>query len=64
MKQKSGYVKLGLVAFLAVSAILLVYDTFFGSHAAVALGAKLIEAIAPILYGAMIAYLLAPVQLL
>ena len=61
MKQKNAYLGVGLTAFLTVAAILLFYDTLFGSRAVVAFGTKLWEALKPILYGAMIAYLLAPV---
>ena len=61
MKQQSRYFKLGLTVFLTVSAILLFYDTFFGSKAALTFGAKFLAAVQPILYGALIAYLLAPV---
>ncbi|SFQ17040.1 Predicted PurR-regulated permease PerM [Oscillibacter sp. PC13] len=61
MKRQSRYFKCGLTVFLTVSAILLLYDTFFGSKAALSFGAKLLSAIQPILYGALIAYLLAPV---
>ena len=32
MKRKDGHVQLGLTVFFTVSAILLLYDTFFGSR--------------------------------
>jgi predicted PurR-regulated permease PerM len=51
----------GLTAFFTVCAILLFYDTLFGSHAVIRFGAKLSAALNPILYGALLAYLLAPV---
>ena len=59
-KQKNGYLKMGLTVFLTVSAILLAYDTFFGHRVLIWLGRKFITAIKPVLYGAMMAYLLAP----
>ena len=61
MKRRNGYVKLGLTAFLTVGAILLFYDTLFGRRAAVVFGDKLLTAVQPILIGALIAYLLAPI---
>ena len=61
MKQKSGYLRFGLTAFLTVSAILLLYDTLFGSQAIISFGGQLLTAVQPILYGALIAYLMAPV---
>ena len=61
MKRKNGYVKLGLTVFLTVGAILLAYDTLFGHRVLVAIFTKLLKAIAPVLYGAMMAYLLSPV---
>lgn len=59
--RQSRYWKVGMTAFLTVAAILLFYDTMFGSRAAVTFTQQLLNAVAPILYGAMIAYLLAPV---
>jgi predicted PurR-regulated permease PerM len=61
MKRESKYLQVGLTAFLTIGAILLFYDTLFGSRAVVVFGCKLMTAVKPILYGAMIAYLLAPV---
>lgn len=60
MKNKNVYFAVGSTAFWTVAAILLFYDTLFGSRAIVTFGRKLLEALKPILYGAMIAYLLAP----
>lgn len=60
MKQKSTYFKVGLTVFLTVCAILLFYDTLFGSRAAVSFFTVLNDALLPIFYGALIAYLLAP----
>ncbi|MCI2055996.1 MAG: AI-2E family transporter [Oscillibacter sp.] len=61
MKKDSRYWKVGLTVFLTVSAILLFYDTLFGSRAMVKFGVKLFNTLKPILFGAMIAYLLTPV---
>ena len=61
MSRKNDYVKLGLAVFLTVSAILLGYDTLFGRRVLVAIFGQLMTAIAPVLYGAMMAYLLSPV---
>ena len=61
MKQENLFIKVGLTVFLTVAAILLFYDTLFGSRAAVIFGSTLMGALMPILYGAFIAYLLAPV---
>ena len=61
MKRKNGYFKLGLTAFLTVSAILLFYDTLFGHRVLVSIWGKLMSAIKPVLYGALMAYLLSPV---
>ena len=61
MKQKGIYGKAALTVFLAVCAILIFYDTFFASRTLIALLRKLLEALNPILYGGLLAYLLAPV---
>lgn len=53
--------KLGLTVFLTVGAILLGYDTLFGHRVLVSIWRQLMTAIAPVLYGAMMAYLLSPV---
>ena len=58
---KNRYVKWGLTAFCTVGAILLFYDTIFGSHALVLFVRKLLKAAQPVLYGAFMAYLLTPV---
>ena len=60
MRQRGGYVKLGAVVFFTVSAILLFYDTLFGSHFLLNLLKQFIRALEPVLYGAFMAYLLAP----
>ena len=61
MKQKGIYGKAALTVFLVVCAILIFYDTFFASRTLIALLRKLLEALNPILYGGLLAYLLAPV---
>ena len=61
MVQKNRYLKWGLTAFCTVGAILLFYDTLFGSQALLVFLKKCIEALQPVLYGAFMAYLLAPV---
>ncbi|MBQ7777291.1 MAG: AI-2E family transporter [Oscillibacter sp.] len=61
MKQKGGYVRLGIIVFFTVSAILLFYDTLFGSHFLLNLLRQFVDALKPVLYGAFMAYLLAPV---
>ena len=61
MKQKNGYVKMGVTVFCTVCAILLFYDTLFASRLLLRFGKKLGNVLAPLLYGALLAYLLAPV---
>ena len=61
MTRKDGYVKLGVTVFLTVAGILLFYDTLFGSKNLLHFWSKLLEALGPIIYGAFMAYLLAPV---
>ncbi|MEY8385893.1 AI-2E family transporter [Oscillospiraceae bacterium 38-13] len=56
MERKNNYVSMGVTAFLTAAAIMLFYDTFFGGKAVLAL----LKTVQPILYGAFIAYLLAP----
>lgn len=56
MERKNNYVSMGVTAFLTAAAILLFYDTLFGGKAVLAL----LKTVQPILYGAFIAYLLAP----
>ena len=54
------YWRAGVAVFFTTSAILLFYDTLFGSRTALKLLSKLLDAMMPILYGAAMAYLLAP----
>lgn len=61
MKQKSSYMRLGITVFLTVGAILLFYDTVFGRGWLLRIWRQLLSAVQPILYGAFMAYLLAPV---
>lgn len=61
MKRENVYFRVSLTVFLTVCAILLFYDTLFGSRSAVTFVARLFDSLNPILYGAVIAYLLAPV---
>jgi len=56
MERKHDYIGIGVTAFLTTAAVMLFYDTFFGGKAVLAL----LAAVRPILYGAFIAYLLAP----
>ena len=56
MERKSNYISMGVTAFLTAAAILLFYDTLFGGKAVL----DLLKTVQPILYGAFIAYLLAP----
>lgn len=60
MAFKNKYVKWGLTAFCTVGALLLFSDTLFGSHALIRFFAKFLRASQPIIYGAAMAYLLAP----
>nr|WP_325213031.1 AI-2E family transporter [uncultured Oscillibacter sp.] len=56
MERKNSYVSMGVTAFLTAAAVLLFYDTLFGGKVLL----DLLETVKPILYGAFIAYLLAP----
>jgi len=60
VKRENKYVRQGLLVFATVCAILLFYDTLFGRHMALRFGRQLLTALEPVLYGAFIAYLLAP----
>lgn len=59
--RQSRYWKVGVTVFLTAAAILLFYDILFGQRDAVVLIFRLFAALKPIAYGAMIAYLLAPI---
>lgn len=61
MRQKEQHIKWGLTVFCTVAAILLFYDTLFGSRFLLKTWRQFLGATTPILYGAFMAYLLAPV---
>ncbi|MCI9331648.1 MAG: AI-2E family transporter [Oscillibacter sp.] len=56
MERKDHYISMGVTAFLTAAAMMLFYDTLFGGKTLLAL----LRTVRPILYGAFIAYLLAP----
>lgn len=60
MPQKSKYAGVSVAVFLTVSAILLFYDTLFGRRVLLDIWRQFLAAVQPILYGAFMAYLLAP----
>lgn len=61
MSRRSRYLGISVAVFFTVSAILLFYDTLFGRRVLLSIWRQLLTAIQPILYGAFMAYLLAPV---
>ena len=61
MNRKSAPVRYGVAVFLTAGAILLFYDTLFGRRWLLHVGRQLMDAVRPIVYGAFMAYLLAPV---
>jgi len=61
LARKDGLLRLGLTVFLTAVGILVFYDTLFGSKFIQNFWKELMAAVAPIVYGAFIAYLLAPV---
>ena len=60
MRRDSHYFQWGLTAVCVVCAILLIYDVVFRGSIVIAYLGKLIHILAPVLYGAFMAYLLAP----
>ena len=60
MRRASIYVKTGVTVFLVTAAILLFYDTLFGSRWLLGVANQMLDALQPVLMGAMIAYMLAP----
>ena len=56
----NAYLKLGLAVFGTVAAIMLFFDTFFGSKQLPRLWSQFFSAFMPIIYGAFLAYMLAP----
>ena len=63
MKDKRKYVRWGLTAFLTGCALLIFYDVFYRDNSGTvqAFFAKLVDVLAPVLYGMCMAYLLAPI---
>ena len=60
MKRANPYVKVGVMLFCVVAGVLLFYDTLFGTGWLLSILGTLLDAVQPVLFGAMIAYLLAP----
>lgn len=60
MAWKNRYFHMGLTVFCTVGAILLFYDTLFGSKALQTFFHQFMGAVRPAVYGALMAYLLAP----
>ena len=60
MRRDSHYFQWGLTAVCVVCAILLIYDVVFRGSIVIAYLGRLIYILAPVLYGAFMAYLLAP----
>ncbi len=60
MKEWARYAKWAVTAFVTVCAILVFYDTFYLSGALGTFLGKTADILAPVLYGAAMAYLLAP----
>ncbi len=61
MRDRKSYWHLGLTIFLTACAILVFYDTFYMGGTLQSFMTKLVHAIAPVLYGFAMAYLLTPV---
>ena len=61
MKERTRYIKWGLTLFLTVCAILVFYDTFYMSGALQRFVSKLLDILAPVVFGFASAYLLTPV---
>lgn len=60
VKRENRYVKQGLMVFATVGAILLFYDTLFGRRVLPGIWRQLLTALKPVIWGAFMAYLLAP----
>lgn len=56
----AAYIKIGIAAFGTVAAILLFFDTFFGTKQLPRLWSQFLDAFMPIVYGAFLSYMLAP----
>jgi len=61
MKKDNHYFAWGLTAVCVVCAIMLIYDIVFRDSIVLAYAQRFLDILAPILYGCVIAYLLAPV---
>ena len=61
MKDRARYWRLGLTIFLAACGILMFYDTFYKGQMLQSFLSKLVTILAPVLYGFVMAYLLAPI---
>lgn len=61
MGKPSNYTRIGTAVFFTVAALLLFYDTLFGSRAGLALLDRFLSVSAPILFGLGFSYLLSPV---
>ncbi len=61
LRDRKAYWHLGLTIFLTACAILVFYDTFYMGGTLQSFVTKLISALAPVLYGFAMAYLLSPV---
>jgi predicted PurR-regulated permease PerM len=61
LKRENLYWRVGVTVFLTVAAILLFYDILFGRRVLLSLLDALAGSLKPVAYGALIAYLLAPV---
>ena len=60
MNQNRRYIPLGIAVFLTAAAIMLFYDTLFGTHVLLAVFEQFFSAFTPIIIGAFMAYMLAP----
>ncbi len=61
MKERKKYFRLGLTLFLTACAILVFYDTFYKGQMLQGFLTKLVSILAPVVYGFVMAYLLAPI---
>lgn len=61
MRERKYYWRLGLTIFLTACAVLVFYDTFYMGGTLQSFVTKLVTALAPVLYGFAMAYLLAPI---
>ena len=60
MRRKNSYWKWGLTVFLTTCAIMVFFDALFLDHTLLGFAEKLMDILAPVIYGAAMAYLLAP----